>query len=83
MSEDGDHIAFNKEYVEHDMNDGPNENEKTEAESKRIESASTETTLFVPVVTAGVTGEEHLLRGPVNEDADSVETAKEAGGRHR
>ena len=23
MSEDGDHIAFNDEHVEHDMNDGP------------------------------------------------------------
>ena len=44
MSEDEDHIAFNSEHVEHDMSDGPNENEKTEAESKIIESTSMETT---------------------------------------
>ena len=42
-SEDDDHIAFNSDHVKHDMNDGPNENEKTEAKSKRIESTSTET----------------------------------------
>ena len=27
-SEDEDHIAFNNDHVEHDMNDGPNENTK-------------------------------------------------------
>ena len=43
-SEDEDHIAFNNDHVEHDMNDGPNENEKTEPESKRIESTYSETT---------------------------------------
>ena len=35
LSKDEDHIAFNNERVEHDMNDGPNENEKTDAESKK------------------------------------------------
>ena len=33
--------------------------------------------------TTEVTGEEHLDQDTVNDDADSVETAKEAGGRHR
>ena len=33
--------------------------------------------------TAEVTGEEHPDRGTVNDDADNVDTAKEAGGRHR
>ena len=42
-SEDEDHIAFNNDHVKHAMNDGPNENEKTEAESKRIESTYSET----------------------------------------
>ena len=56
---------------------------KTEAKSKRIESTSTETTPFVAVETAEVTGEEHPDRGTVNDGADNVETAKEAGGRHR
>ena len=32
---------------------------------------------------AEVTGEEHLERGTVNDDADNVETAKEVGGRRR
>ena len=32
---------------------------------------------------AGVTGEEHLDRDTVNDDADNVETAKEVGGRRR
>ena len=32
---------------------------------------------------AEATGEEHLDRDTVNDDADNVETAKEAGGRHR
>ena len=32
---------------------------------------------------AEATGEEHLNRDTVNDDADNVETAKEAGGRHR
>ena len=32
---------------------------------------------------AGATGEEHLDRDTVNDDADNVETAEEAGGRHR
>ena len=77
-SEDEDHIAFNNDHVKHDMNDGPNENEKTEAESKRIESTYLETT-----PTAEVTGEEHPDQCTVNDDADNVETAKEAGGRHR
>ena len=48
-----------------------------------IESTSTETTPYVAVDTAGVTGEEHFDRSKVNEEADSVETANEAGGRHR
>ena len=52
------------------MNEGPNENEKTEAESKGIESTSTETTPYVAVETAGETGEEHSDRGTVNEEAD-------------
>ena len=82
-SEDEDHIAFNNDHVKHDMNDGPNENEKTEAEPKRTESTYSETTPFVAVETAEVTGEEHPDRGTVNDDADSVETAQEAGGRHR
>ena len=43
-SEDEDHIALKNDHFKHDMNDGPNENEKTEAESKRIESTSSETT---------------------------------------
>ena len=54
-SEDEDHIAFNNDHVKHDMNDGPNENEKTDAESKRIESTYSETTPFVAVETAEVT----------------------------
>ena len=36
VSEDEDHIVFHNDHVEHDMNDGPDENEKTEAESKGI-----------------------------------------------
>ena len=32
---------------------------------------------------AEATGEEHLDRDTVNDDVDNVETAKEAGGRHR
>ena len=82
-SEDEDHIAFNNDHVKQDMNDGPNENEKTEAESKRVESTYSETTPSVAVETAEVTGEEHPDRGTVNDDAENVETAKEAGGRHR
>ena len=31
-SENEDHIAFNNDHVKHDMNDGPIENEKTEAD---------------------------------------------------
>ena len=27
VGEDEDHTAFNNDHVEHDMNDGPNENE--------------------------------------------------------
>ena len=60
-SEDEDHIEFNNDYVNYDMNDGLNENEKS----------------------GEVTGEEHLDRGTVNDDADKVETAKEVGGRRR
>ena len=50
-SEDGDHIAFNNDHVKHDMDDGPNENEKTEAEAKRIESTYSETTPIIAVET--------------------------------
>ena len=82
-SEDEDHIAFNNNHVKHDMNDGPNENEKTEAESKRTESTHSETTPFVAVETAEVTGKEHPDRSTMNDDADNVETTHEAGGRHR
>ena len=64
------HIVFHNDHVEHDMNDGPDENEKTEAESKGIESTSTETTPYVAVETAGVTCEEHSDRCTVNEEAD-------------
>ena len=38
VSEDEDHIAFNNDHVEHDMNEGPNKNEKTEAESKELKA---------------------------------------------
>ena len=34
-SEDKDHIAFNNDHVEHDKNDGPNENEKNRSGIKR------------------------------------------------
>ena len=43
---------------------------KTEAESKGIESTYTETTPYVAVETAGVTGEEHSDRSTVSEEAD-------------
>ena len=82
-STDQDHIAFNNDHVKHDMNDGPNEIEKIEEETKRIESTDSETTPFIAVETAEVTGEEHIDRGTVNDDADNVETTKEVGGRHR
>ena len=71
-SEDEDHTAFNNDHVKHDMNDGPNENEKTEAESKRIESTYSETTPFVAVETAGETGEEHSDRSTANVEADRI-----------
>ena len=71
-SEDEDHIAFNNDHVKHDMNDGPNENEETELESKRIESTYTETTPFVAVETAEVTGEEHSERSTANVEADRI-----------
>ena len=57
-SEDEDHIAFNDDHVKHDMNDGPNENVKKEAESERIGSMYSETTPFVVVETTVETGEE-------------------------
>ena len=72
VSEDEDQAVFHNDYVEHDMNDGPDENEKTEAESKGIESTSTETTPHVAVETAGVTGEEQSDRSTVNEEADHI-----------
>ena len=43
---------------------------RAEAESKGIESASTETTLNVAVESAGETGEEHSDRCTANEEAD-------------
>ena len=54
------------------MNDGPDTTEKTEAESKGIESKSTETTPCVAVESAGATGEEHSDRITVNEEADQT-----------
>ena len=65
MSEDEDHIAFNNDHVEHGMNDGLDENEKTEAESKGMENTSTETTPYVAVETAGETGDERCIVGGV------------------
>ena len=64
-----DHLVFHNDHVEHGVNDSPDENEKTEAESKGIESTSTETTPYV-VETAGVQGEEHSDRSTVNDEAD-------------
>ena len=69
-SEDEDHIAFNNDHVKHDMNDSPNENEETEEESKRIDSAYSETTAFIAMETPEVTREEHPDRGTVNDDAE-------------
>ena len=82
-SEDEDHIAFHNDHFKHDMYDGPNENEKIDEETKRIESTDSETTPFIAVETAEVTGEEHPERSTMNDDADNVETTNEAGGRHR
>ena len=45
VSEDEEYIAFHNDHVEHDLNDGRDENEKTEAETEGIEGTSTETTL--------------------------------------
>ena len=70
VSEDEDHIVFHNGHVEHDMNDGLDENEKTEGEWTGIESTSTETTTFVTVETARETGEEHSDRSKVIEEAD-------------
>ena len=50
---------------------------------KRIESTDSETTPFIAVEIAEVTGEEHPDRSTMNDDADNVETTNEAGGRHR
>ena len=82
-SEDEDHIAFHNDHFKHDMYDGPNEDEKTDEETKRIGSTDSETTPFIAVKTAEVTVEEHPDRSTMNDDADIVETTKEAGGMHR
>ena len=79
-SEDEDHIAFHNDHFKHDMYEGPNENEKIEEETKRIESTGSETTPFIAVETAEVTGEEHPDRSTVNDDADNVETTKKLVG---
>ena len=65
------------------MYDGPNEDEKIDEETKRIESTDSETTPFIAVETAKVTGEEHPDRSTMNDDVDNVETTNQAGGRHR
>ena len=49
VNEEAGHIVFHTEHVEHDMNDGPDGNEKKEAESKGIESTSTEAAPYVAV----------------------------------
>ena len=35
VSEDEDHIVFHNDHVEHDMNDGPDENEENRSGIKR------------------------------------------------
>ena len=66
-SEDRDHIAFHNDHFKHDE------------ETKRIESMDSETTPFIAVEIAEVTGDAHPERSTMNEDVDNVETAKEAG----
>ena len=68
-SEDKDHIAFHNDHFKHDE------------ETKRIESTDSESTPFVAVETAEATGDEHLERSTMKEDADNMETTNEAGGR--
>ena len=36
VSEDDDHIAFYNDHVEHDMNDGPNENSKMMRNQRKL-----------------------------------------------
>ena len=62
---------------------GPNENEKIDEETKRIESTDSETTPFIVVETAEVQGEEHPERSTMNDGVGNEETTNEAGGRHR
>ena len=61
------------------MYDGPNEDEKKNEET-RIESTDSETTLFISVEIAEVTGGGHPGRRTMDDDADNVMT-NEAGGR--
>ena len=48
------------------------ENENAEAEAEGVESTSTETTPYVAVETAGVTGQEHSDQSTVNEESDHI-----------
>ena len=81
-SEDKDHISFHNDHFKHDIYDGPNENEKRDEETKRIESTDSETMPFIAAETAEVTGEEHPERSTMNDVAGNEETTNEAGGRH-
>ena len=71
VSEDEEYIAFHNDHVEHDLNDGRDENEKTEAEAEGIEGTSTETTLNVAAVneeSGHIVGDEHHARCAHSDD---------------
>ena len=80
-SEDKDHIAVLNDHLKRDVYDGPNENEKIDEETKRIESTDSETTPFITAETAEVTGEEHLERSTMNDVVGIEETTNETGER--
>ena len=69
-NEEDDFTAFHNDLVEHNTDDGM---ERNQAQSRRSESSSTETTSAVAVATARMSGEEHSDRNTAKVEADRIQ----------
>ena len=70
VNEEDDFTEFHNDLVEHNTDDGM---EANQAQSRRSESSSTETTSVVAVATARMSGDEHSDRNTTKVETDRIQ----------
>ena len=73
VNEEDDFTEFHHDLVEHNTDDGMEEKQKNQAQSRRCESSSTETTSTVAVAIVRMSGDEHSDRNTTKVETDLIQ----------